>query len=261
LPDLDFFVLFSSTGAFLPLPGGANYAAANAGLDALAQHRKMRGLPALSIAWCPWEDTGAVRGASGHARTAELERRGVLALSAERCSNLFIALRGCHSSTIAVFPADLGRLAQTHAERSLTRFRGLLADQAETAFEPSTQLSPTNQRGVLERLVRESVARVLKIQITRLDPRKPFGNMGLNSLLAMELRNRLEIALDRPLSATLAWNYPTIDILVDYLAGNSPRAQERRQVSRDLPQSLIDITALSDLEAMQLLLGQAADDK
>jgi phthiocerol/phenolphthiocerol synthesis type-I polyketide synthase B len=266
LPDLDFFALFSSTGAFLPLPGGANYAAANAGLDALAQDRRARGLPALSIAWCPWENTGAVKGLSGQARTAELGRRGVLALSAERCSAIFTALCGRANSTIAVFPADLSRFVRTHADRSLSLFRGLLVDQAEK-FEPAklsihlARAPTTNRRAILEGLVKNSVALVLKIEMSRLDPRKPFGNMGLNSLLAMELRNRLEIALDRPLSATLAWNYPTIEILVDHLAGDASPPVKRSQTNSSLPQSLVEITALSDVEAMQMLLGQATDGK
>jgi phthiocerol/phenolphthiocerol synthesis type-I polyketide synthase B len=267
LPELDFFTLFSSIGAFIPLPGVASYAAANAGLDALAQDRRARGFPALSIAWCPWENTGAVKGFSGQAQTAELTRRGVLALSAERCSSLFIALRGCSGSTVAVFPADLGRLQRTHAARSLSLFRDLLADQSETAFERtklSDQLanaSASNRRPVLEALVKDAVARVLKIEPSRLDLRKPLGNMGLNSLMAMELRNRLEIALDRPLSATLAWNYPTIEILVDHLSGDASKPSSRSVVpplvDGELLQSIGEITALSDAEAMGMLLNQS----
>ena len=269
LPELDFFTLFSSTGAFLPLPGGANYAAANAGLDALAQDRRARGLAALSIAWCPWEYTGAIKGLSGQARTAEFARRGVLALSPERCSSLFIALRGCTDSTIAVFPADLKRFQQSHPARSLLLFRDLLADQFETAVEPTrlpSQLASASvpeRRQILETLVKDAVARVLKIAPGRLDPRKPLGNMGLNSLMAMELRNRLEIALDRPLSATLAWNYPTIEILVDHLAGGAPppRPVEPSPTDGDLVQSLVELAALSDAEAVGMLLSQSAGGK
>ena len=114
-------------------------------------------------------------------------------------------------------------------------------------------------------LVKDAVARVLKIAPGRLDPRKPLGNMGLNSLMAMELRNRLEIALDRPLSATLAWNYPTIEILVDHLAGDAPQRSslpvEPPQADGDLLQSLVELTALSDAEAMGMLLNQSAGGK
>lgn len=91
--------------------------------------------------------------------------------------------------------------------------------------------------------------------------------MGLNSLMAMELRNRLEIVLDRPLSATLAWNYPTIEILVDHLAGDAPppppppRAVEPSPTDGDLVQSLVELAALSDAEALGMLLSQSAGAK
>ena len=70
LPDLDLFVVFSSTGAFLAQPGQANYAAANAGLDALVQDRRARGLPGLSVAWGVWANTGLVKSAAGERNVA-----------------------------------------------------------------------------------------------------------------------------------------------------------------------------------------------
>jgi acyl carrier protein len=270
LPDLDYFVLFSSIGAFLPLAGAAHYTAANAGLDALARDRAARGLPALSIAWCPWENTGVNKGSAGHTRTGELARRGILALSPESCSSLFVRLCGCAASTLAVFPTDLGRLQRTRATRSLSLFQDLFASQPEMASDESLsdQLAGAavpKRSQILGKLVRDAVARVLKIAPERLDPRKPLGSMGLNSLMAMELRNRLEIALDRPLSAALAWNYPTIELLVSHLAQDAPqpasRPEQRAESSADRSQPLVEITAMSDAEAMQILLGQAVNVK
>ncbi len=90
---------------------------------------------------------------------------------------------------------------------------------------------------------------VLKISPSRLDPRKPLGAMGLTSLMAIELRNMLEGALKRPLSATLAWNHPTIEALVGFLdAGASrrpriPIADERLRPLR----AVLELEALSDL--------------
>ena len=80
------------------------------------------------------------------------------------------------------------------------------------------------RRQLLDGVVRDAVGTVLKITPSRLDPRKALGTMGLNSLMAMELRNRLEMALGRPLSATLAWNYPTVEAIVAHLAGAEPAA-------------------------------------
>jgi myxalamid-type polyketide synthase MxaE and MxaD len=96
------------------------------------------------------------------------------------------------------------------------------------------------------------LAQVLKLPAARLDARKPFGAMGLSSLLAMELRNRLESSLGRPLSATLAWNYPTLDTLVGFLCGEPVAPVARAQPAAVLAVQE-DIANLSDDEAASLL--------
>ena len=100
-------------------------------------------------------------------------------------------------------------------------------DAAAQNLELSGRLAAAGlaeRRQLLDGVVRDAVGAVLKITPSRLDPRKALGTMGLNSLMAMELRNRLEVALGRPLSATLAWNYPTVEALVAHLAGAEPAA-------------------------------------
>jgi acyl carrier protein len=106
---------------------------------------------------------------------------------------------------------------------------------------------------LLEALVREAVGQVLKLAPSRIDPRKTLGSMGLSSLLAMELRNRLEAALDRPLSATLAFNHPTVDALVAHLAQDGAAAPSAAETE---PATVIDVAAvaqLSDEEAVSAL--------
>ena len=93
---------------------------------------------------------------------------------------------------------------------------------------PLAQADPAKRRQILESMVRDAVTHVLKISPSRLDPRKALGEMGLNSLMAMELRNRLETALGRSLSATLAWNYPTVDALVQHLARRRATSRSRQ---------------------------------
>jgi myxalamid-type polyketide synthase MxaE and MxaD len=96
---------------------------------------------------------------------------------------------------------------------------------------------------------------VLKLAPARLDARKPLGAMGLNSLMAMELRNRLEAALERPLSATLAWNYPTVDALVGFLCGEAPAAVVARPATAaaDDAVAIEAVAQLSDADAARLL--------
>jgi myxalamid-type polyketide synthase MxaE and MxaD len=102
---------------------------------------------------------------------------------------------------------------------------------------------------------------VLKIAASRLDPRKALGSLGLNSLMAMELRNRLEAALQRPLSATLAWNHPTVDALVAHLSGDTsaepamPPARSSSEVVAEAAGDLDAVAQLSDDDIAIALRG------
>lgn len=268
LPDLDLFVLFSSIGAFLPHPGVANYAAANAGLDALAQDRRARGLSALSIAWGPWENAGLALGQAGEHAVVEMGRLGIQALPKDRAVSLFRWLCS-EPATIAVMLADWARFQQVRAGRAGSLFKTLLAGLSAGAAEPSALMSqlealgPVERRQTLERVVRGAIGHVLKIAPSRLEWRKSLGDLGLNSLMAVELRNRLEIALGRALSATLAWNHPTMEAIVDFLAANEPNAEATAAPmvpphDGELAASLAEMATLSDEAAMLALLEQPA---
>jgi acyl carrier protein len=260
LPDLDLFVMVSSTGAWLAQPGQANYAAANAGLDALAQARRARGQRALSIGWAVWRDTGLVDDAAGAANVAEMARQGITPFAPEQGRALFSWLcalavaSAAAPAHIAVLPIDWARHASARGARMPAWMRErIAATQPAAAAGPSTRArlaaaTPAARRGLLEALVREAVGLVLKLAPSRIDARKTLGSMGLSSLLAMELRNRLEAALDRPLSATLAWNHPTVDALVSYFAQDND--------ATPAPTAVVDVTAvaqLSDAEAASAL--------
>ncbi|TXC66108.1 hypothetical protein FSC37_09695 [Piscinibacter aquaticus] len=128
---------------------------------------------------------------------------------------------------------------------------------------PATGLAPRlagldvpERRALLEPAVRDAVGSVLKLAPARIDSRKALGAMGLNSLMAMELRNRLEVLLEQPLSATIAWNYPSVDALVGYLSGlgsaGVAAAAEPAAAAVTSP-ALAALSAMSDEEAAQLL--------
>jgi phthiocerol/phenolphthiocerol synthesis type-I polyketide synthase B len=261
LPDLDVFVLFSSTGAFLAQAGQANYAAANAGLDALALDRRARGLPALSIAWGVWAGTGLVRDEAGQRNVAEMNRQGIQAFSAERGLALFDWLSGGADATLAVLPVDWAQFRRARAGRRDTLFRELLAGASAEPVSGAAlgdQLlaaAPAERRQLMESVVKDAVGKVLKIAPARLDPRKALGAMGLNSLMAMELRNRLEAALGRSLSATLAWNYPTVEAMAAFLAGNDAVEATVAATGPALTEPLLQVAGLSDDEAALALRG------
>lgn len=265
LPALDAFVLVSSVGSFLPQPGQSNYAAANAGLDALAQDRAARGQPALSIAWGVWKDVGLVSDAAGALNVKEMERQGLRAFEPARAADLFSRLCSRPGSTVAVLPIDVAAFRKARAGRGLALFRDLPAPGAspDASRELATELSLGSlprRRALLEPIVREALGRVLKIPAARLDPRKALGNMGLNSLMAMELRNRLEIVLGRSLPATLAWNHPTIEALVEHLAGDATQGPPNVRAANVAPQS-VDPGAVPPLGTVVADVARKSDEE
>jgi acyl carrier protein len=264
LPDVELFVMFSSTGALLAQPGQANYAAANAGLDALAHDRRARGIPANSIEWGVWEQTGLVVGEAGERGVAELARQGVRAFSPESGVALFRWLGGGSEAVPVVLPIDWSVFRRARAGREFPVFRECMAGAGGGAtgeFDLRQQLERSSygeRRQLLDTAVREHVGRVLKIAPARLDSRRALGSLGLNSLMAMELRNRLEAALGRSLSATLAWNYPTIEALAAYLAGAPDSAAQAAPATSspaqgDLASRLSHVADLTDDDAVLAL--------
>jgi acyl transferase domain-containing protein/acyl carrier protein len=257
LPDLDLFVTFSSIVAYIGQSGEANYAAANAGLDALAHARRARGLPAVSIAWGVWANTGFARGEVGERVAAELGRQGIQPFAPDRGVRLFDWLCALGTPTVAVMPIDWAVFRRARNGRGLSLYRDLVdtrSDAATNECQLSDALSRvdiTERRRMLERVVRESVGKVLKIAPAKLDIRKSLGSMGLTSLLALELRNRLEASLGRSLSATLAWNYPSVAALVEYLSGDVPSGGAAPQIASSVRPSahLTEVLDLSDEEA------------
>ena len=258
LPDLDLFVMFSSTGAFQVQAGQANYAAANAGLDALAQDRRARGLPAQSIAWGVWENTGLVNNDAGRLNVAEMARQGIGSFAPERGAMLFGWLCARDIACPVVLPVDWARFKTDHRASGDPLYRSVLGDMRLSAVDLPQQLlaaDAAESRRLLDAVVRDAVGKVLKLTPAELDPRRTLGSMGLSSLMAIELRNRLEAALGRSLSATLAWNYPTVATLVAHLAGvgDAPPAQPPQRAILPLPDHVTGLAELSDEEALAAL--------
>jgi acyl transferase domain-containing protein/acyl carrier protein len=260
LPNLDLFVLFSSIGGFLAQPGQANYAAANAGLDALAIDRHARDRPALSVAWGVWEGIGLVRGQLGEANVAEMSRQGIRPFAPEAAASLLSWLCGCPAETVAVVPADWAAFGKARAGRMAALFSGL-AGESSGGSDLAASLAaaaPGERKKLLEPVVREAVGQTLKLAPDRIDRNRALGSMGLSSLLAMELRNRLEGALGRSLPASLAFNYPTVAALVNHLADGDAPKPAAEAVPAAPPKAVEAIAELSDEEAMLALRSKRA---
>jgi NADPH:quinone reductase-like Zn-dependent oxidoreductase/acyl carrier protein len=223
--SLDFFILFSSVTAAFGSPGQANYAAANAFLDGLAHFRHASGLAALSINWGPWSQIGLA------AQRQQGGLQGLAGLSAITPDDgLRILGKLMDGDAAQVIATNLDAVEwQVHhpAAKTSSLFAGLASQPDIQAVRTSTKGILANllateagrsRRALLENFVQEQVAHVLRLPPERVDFHKPLRAMGMDSLMTIEFRNRLEGNLGLTLSASLVWNYPTINDIVPYLA-------------------------------------------
>ena len=236
--DPSAFVMFSSVAATFGSPGQANYAAANVFLDALAHRRQANGLAATSIAWGLWErESGMIR-ELGEADLARMRRFGAEALTDEQGLELFdVAL--CSGSPLALaIPLDRVALRGLAAAGFLPPLlRGLVSRRAERDGAPAISLSerlaklPAEEhQGVALELVREEVAAVLGYPSGEdIPPERPLGELGVDSLAAMEMRYRLGSLAGVQMPITLVFDYPTSAALAGFLLAevNSEEKQER----------------------------------
>ncbi|MET8053502.1 SDR family NAD(P)-dependent oxidoreductase [Streptosporangium sp. NPDC005286] len=224
--DLAAFVLYSSVAALLGGPGQGGYAAANTFLDALAVHRRALGLPALSLAWGMWARPSGVTAHLTDADRARAARAGIRALAdAEGLALFDAALRLDHAFLVPA-PLDLTALRAGGAEpppllRDLVRPLRRAA-RTSTATGPAlahrlARLPEEQHAQAVLDVVTAEVAAVLGASAGAVVPDRPFNDLGLDSLTAVELRNRLDALTGLRLSATVTFDHPTPEALVGYL--------------------------------------------
>nr|WP_239335129.1 type I polyketide synthase [Frankia sp. CiP3] len=229
--DLAAFVLFSSAAGILGSPGQGNYAAANTFLDALAAYRRARGLPAVSLAWGLWGNASGITGDLTESDHDRIARTGIKPLSSAEGLELFDAALRLDHALLAPAPLDLAGLRARAVTRTVAPLlRGLVRParrtaQAGAAVTGSSSVAqrlaglPESERDAfLLDLVRTEVAAVLGHADTRaLSAERAFSDLGLDSLTAIELRNRLGVATGLRLPSTLTFDYPTSTAVITYL--------------------------------------------
>ncbi|WP_222869210.1 type I polyketide synthase [Actinomadura chibensis] len=221
--DLDAFILFSSVAGTLGSPGQANYAAANAFLDALARRRRAAGQPATSLAWGPWASDGMAAGADADT-AARMSRDGITPIGSEQGLALFDLARSLDDAVLApvrLEPAALGGLgdALPAVLRGLVRTGARRPGRGSAALvQRLARLGAEDRRAALLDLVRSEVATALGHRsVQAVEPDRPFQELGFDSLTAVELRNRLKRTSGLALPATLVFDYPTPAALADLL--------------------------------------------
>ena len=259
LPELDFFILYSSMLGIFGSAGASNYAAANAGLDALAATRRARGSHALSILWGFWKDTGLRATGAGVHTLNQFLQRGIREIDPPLGDEIFDAMAGVSESSLVVMPIQLPLPEQSREGMSshlLDNYRQPISrvqDDAELA-QRLASLQPAERRKQVQSIVVAALGMVLKLAPERIDVRMPFGSMGLTSLLSLELRNLLQQRIGRPLSATLTWNYPTVEQLARFLVDGMDVTATRPapEIASAIPPTL-DVDEMTDDDAIELL--------
>ncbi|MEU1313468.1 SDR family NAD(P)-dependent oxidoreductase [Streptomyces cinnamoneus] len=228
--DLTAFVLFSSLSGILGVAGQANYAAANAFLDALARRRRDQGLPATSLAWGLWAQNSGMTSDLDRADLQRLARSGVRALTDDEALALFDA--ACAGDDAGPVPVGLDTAAlRARSEQLPAVLRALVpapatrpraaaaAEESDNGFAGRLARMPEAERAVaLLSLVRSRAAGVLGFADARaVGPDRGFLELGLDSLAALELRNQLGAATGLALPPTLLFDYPTPTELAGYL--------------------------------------------
>ncbi|MFF0457527.1 type I polyketide synthase [Nocardia africana] len=226
--NLEAFVMFSSISGIIGSAGQANYAAANAFLDALAARRRAEGLPAVALAWGPWEPDIGMTGELDRTALRRLERLGLTPLDRAEGLRLFDQALAAGESFSALMHLDTDTVRREASDgpvppvlREFVRAHGRSAPAV--AAEPALGkrlhgVAEAKRPGVVLDLVREQVAAVLGYDsIDAVGPDRGFDELGFDSLGGVEFRNRLSTSTGLSLPSTLVFDYPTAREVTEYV--------------------------------------------
>ena len=240
--QLEAFVLFSSTASFLGPMGMGNYAAANAFLDELALYRRHLGLPALSINWGAFRDAGM---AARQADLRTLSRLGIHTVAPEEGFAVMERLLSRDECRAAVLHMDWPRYAAGYdSDRLPPLLRSLCpatADDSEASVSPEADSAGRDSRDAVMRAVRAKVATILRTDAASLPGDANLIELGVDSLLALDLFQSLEKQFRIRVDRSLLFKEPTIDALASRIA--SLLDAGKRAQDGDLPVILPDSAA------------------
>jgi phthiocerol/phenolphthiocerol synthesis type-I polyketide synthase D len=222
---LDHFVVFSSLASLVTTQGQGNYASANSVVDALAFLRRAQGRPALTVNWGPWAQIGHAATEYGRRAHEQLARLGVNALSPETSLAALERLMTTDVVQAAVIDIDWNRLAQSDPAAAAAPLLSLLFETSPTPAPEQTPLlidlkarAPGGRLEIVTAALAGLLAQVLRLADPQSIPRtRAFLELGLDSILTLELTNRISAAFGQPFSATLLFQCPNLEALASFV--------------------------------------------
>jgi phthiocerol/phenolphthiocerol synthesis type-I polyketide synthase C len=253
--DVDWWLTFSSAAALLGAPGQGAHAAANSWVDGLVAHRRSLGLPAVGINWGPWAEVG---------RAQSFADLGVSMITAEEGLAAMQTVLAADRARTGVFSLDARQWFQSFPAVAGSSLFAKLADSATVERRGAgairaqlDALDATERPGCLASAIADEIRGVLGSS-DPIDHDRPLETLGLDSLMGVELRNRLEARLGLTLPAGLVWAYPTITDLAGNLsermgyalpADAHETSDAEAELSEEEMDLLFDLVEASELEA------------
>ncbi|MFV8316596.1 SDR family NAD(P)-dependent oxidoreductase [Mycobacterium sp. 23] len=254
--DLDWWVSFSSVSALVGAPGQGSYASANSWIDGLVAYRRSLGLPATGINWGPWAEVGRAQFFADLGVSMITPAQGLAAMelvvSADRARTGVFALDA--RQWFQSFPAAAGSSLFATLQESITLEQRTGGGRIRAELDAT---DPAERPGRLATAIADEIRAVLR-STDPIDHDRPMESLGLDSLMALELRNRLEASLGTTLPVALVWAYPTITDLAGALcerlgyeseATDAGSTEEEPELSDEELDLLSDLVAASELEA------------
>jgi acyl carrier protein len=271
---LDCFVMFSSVSSIFGNPAQGNYGAANSFLDSLAHHRHALGLPALTMNW-------GVLGGEGYVARNErvgefLAKQGTYELSPGEVVSILESSLVAGNTQVAAIRVDWAKWRQFFRssaenpllERILTAVEGQESGGGTSDWRPRIEAaSPEEREGVIAQAVREVVGSVLRVKPDSLRDDQPLTDLGLDSLMGVEIENSLEAAIGVALPPTSLMRARTIGQIASLIAGHmggktgaaaAPAAAAPAEAATSTED--VDLEALSDDDLDRLLGDSSAED-
>lgn len=266
--DLDFFVLFSSATTLFGNPGQGNYVAANAYLEALAETRRAAGLPALCVRWGALDDVGFLA-RNEQIKAALQSRMGGAALHSGAALDVLEALMVDNRSGLGVLELDWKALSRFLPTSRAPRFSELAqggshgdseAEDTETIQRLLTELSRDELIAAFSEMLKEEVGEILRIATEKIDEHQSMFNMGLDSLMGVELALAVEARFGVKLPVMALKESPTIAKLAEKLCLQLTAGDAEAEPSADTDKlrQVEEAASQHGIDEIPELLGQIA---